>query len=155
MRACLPFSVAFAEMTQDGREKALSDGGKGANDMIEHIDSEEHLCGNTPEKRHKWGMDRLHRLMPSASTETLEKILDDALLVQATEKVRRQMPWCLETFAQIIENGSEREKSIMNMALTIYRQRGKRQKVATITTGGSSCGSSACPNLSASPGIQG
>ncbi len=123
MRRLLPFSVALKNVPKEQREMMFSDGGKGAKDIIDHIDGED-----------EWTDDQKRRYLA------------------ARKKVRRQMPWCLTTFAQIIQNGSERQKSIMNLALKDYRMKsGKRQKCATMTTGGSSCCSSACTNLSASP----
>ena len=122
MRRLLPFSVALKNVPKEQREMMFSDGGKGAKDIIDHIDGED-----------EWTDEQKRRYLA------------------AREKVRRQMPWCLTTFAQIIQNGSERQKSIMNMALTKYRQRGKTQKRSITVTGGSSCISSACTGLSASP----
>ena len=122
MRRLLPFSVALKNVPKEQREMMFSDGGKGEKDIIDHIDGEDEW---TDEQRRRY--------------------------LAAVKKVRRQMPWCLTTFAQIIQNGSERQKSIMNMALTKYRQRGKTQKRSITVTGGSSCISSACTGLSASP----
>ena len=122
MRRLLPFSVALKNVPKEQREMMFSDGGKGVKDIIDHIDGEDEW---TDEQRRRY--------------------------LAAVKKVRRQMPWCLTTFAQIIQNGSERQKSIMNMALTKYRQRGKTQKRSITVTGGSSCISSACTGLSASP----
>ena len=122
MRRLLPFSVALKNVPKEQREMMFSDGGKGEKDIIDHIDGED-----------EWTDDQRRRYLA------------------AREKVRRQMPWCLTTFAQIIQNGSERQKSIMNLALTKYRQRGMTQKRSITVTGGSSCISSACTGLSASP----
>ena len=122
MRRLLPFSVALKNVPKEQREMMFSDGGKGEKDIIDHIDGEDEW---TDEQRRRY--------------------------LAAVKRVRRQMPWCLTTFAQIIQNGSERQKSIMNMALTKYRQRGKTQKRSITVTGGSSCISSACTGLSASP----
>ncbi len=122
MRRSIPISTALTMLDDGDKSHLFTDGGKGAKDIIDHIDGED-----------EWTDEQKRRYLA------------------ALKKVRRHMPWCLTTFAQIIQNGSERQKSIMNMALMKYRQRGKTQKRSITVTGGSSCCSSTCPNLSASP----
>ncbi len=123
MRRSIPISTALTMLDDGDKSHLFTDGGKGEKDIIDHIDGED-----------EWTDDQRRRYLA------------------AVKRVRRQMPWCLTTFAQIIQNGSERQTSIMNLALRDYRMKsGKRQKSATMTTGSSSCFSSACTGLSASP----
>lgn len=108
----------------------FSDGGKGADRIYRDIDKEDEQWMQDQERRYH----------------------------AAVMKVNRQMPYCLEVFREISRNGNDREASIRNMATRRKLSRMlimKRPNCNTIATVTCSSGSSVCPSVSVSRGIQG